>query len=584
METTSEIQDNVEMAPGIVGMIGSASVHAKTEEGYHAYAYPNGPQGGYNGESSHAHQNANSYPSRQASVSKPLPDPRRGQAEMNGNASLDTPTVKKRHSKLHKASSQSKIDPVRAMMHAMEKRHAEAVPPPSNGMSPEGEYSRRRSVLVRKHSAPVVPQVDPRRLSQVVDPQAQAQMDWQNQNHGFNLPPGRELGPRESVVRRGRDGVRHLTEKQREMLHRASYVGEVNPQRPQVVVPRGRPAIYQPTPAQAQVEHVQRSDQPLPPVQPQVGYIARIEQPLPPPPPPPHDYAELRPTSYVSFQGDMRVEMPIPQSQAQSPVSQPYYSAPQSPHSPNSGPYTPYSLNSGPHTPHSLNSGPHIPDAPPQYDTPPEPPADVPSPPGPDLEYQYIVQERPQSTYQPETPPVPVPIPYEAAQVFPEARNDSPPVQVPFPASPEEPPSTQPRRGTKKRRDRMRSEPADGQDHTSNTKRRGRSATPTFYPLVRHLQDPALLECLLDYLSFYEWTTLCRVSKQIHHTLWVTGREETLQRYLRTVGYTKWLWQDSEPLVLSVQVRSMSNRPLSRLLTPDTGSLRVYAGCLDPVV
>ncbi|EKM53278.1 uncharacterized protein PHACADRAFT_259513 [Phanerochaete carnosa HHB-10118-sp] len=73
------------------------------------------------------------------------------------------------------------------------------------------------------------------------------------------------------------------------------------------------------------------------------------------------------------------------------------------------------------------------------------------------------------------------------------------------------------------------------------------------YPLVAHLSDPVLLENLLTYLSYYEWLRLATVSKEIRHTLYEDGREQVLARYLQTVGYSKWTWNDPEPLILTVE-------------------------------
>lgn len=34
-------------------------------------------------------------------------------------------------------------------------------------------------------------------------------------------------------------------------------------------------------------------------------------------------------------------------------------------------------------------------------------------------------------------------------------------------------------------------------------------------------------------------------------------REAALERFLKTVGYSKWAWEDKEPLPLSLQVQSV---------------------------
>ena len=77
---------------------------------------------------------------------------------------------------------------------------------------------------------------------------------------------------------------------------------------------------------------------------------------------------------------------------------------------------------------------------------------------------------------------------------------------------------------------------------------------PRFYPLVAHLADTILLEELLCYLTYYDWLTLAFVSKEVRLTMYEKGREQILERYLRTVGYARWSWASQEPLELRVQV------------------------------
>ncbi|KAL6300309.1 hypothetical protein BKA93DRAFT_802204 [Sparassis latifolia] len=78
---------------------------------------------------------------------------------------------------------------------------------------------------------------------------------------------------------------------------------------------------------------------------------------------------------------------------------------------------------------------------------------------------------------------------------------------------------------------------------------------PTYYPLARHLTDPTLLSALLPYLSFYEWCVVARVSKEVRTA--VEDRREltelVLERYLKTVGYTRWWWDGPDPLFLTIQ-------------------------------
>lgn len=88
---------------------------------------------------------------------------------------------------------------------------------------------------------------------------------------------------------------------------------------------------------------------------------------------------------------------------------------------------------------------------------------------------------------------------------------------------------------------------------------------PTYYPLIRHVEEPALLTGLLSYLTYYEWCVVSSVSKEIRTMVY--GRRElesvVLERYLRTVGYAPWVWQQPEPLVLTMKVipRLLSNNP-----------------------
>jgi hypothetical protein len=69
------------------------------------------------------------------------------------------------------------------------------------------------------------------------------------------------------------------------------------------------------------------------------------------------------------------------------------------------------------------------------------------------------------------------------------------------------------------------------------------------------LVDPQILACLLQFLSFYEWCTLLSLSKVIRSNLVRNAalRETALERFLKTIGYTRWTW-DGEPLSLSLQV------------------------------
>ena len=75
--------------------------------------------------------------------------------------------------------------------------------------------------------------------------------------------------------------------------------------------------------------------------------------------------------------------------------------------------------------------------------------------------------------------------------------------------------------------------------------------------MIRLLFDGQVLVCLLEFLSFYEWCTMLSLSKEIRSTIVRTPalREAALERFLKTVGYSRWVWDDQDPLSLSLQVR-----------------------------
>ena len=83
------------------------------------------------------------------------------------------------------------------------------------------------------------------------------------------------------------------------------------------------------------------------------------------------------------------------------------------------------------------------------------------------------------------------------------------------------------------------------------------------YPLESHLVRPQLLGALLQYLSFYDWCILQAVSKSLRSQLGHVRelKEEVLERYLATIGYTRWIWGEKEPLVISLRVRSVGGHP-----------------------
>ncbi|KAJ7868830.1 hypothetical protein B0H13DRAFT_2558192 [Mycena leptocephala] len=77
---------------------------------------------------------------------------------------------------------------------------------------------------------------------------------------------------------------------------------------------------------------------------------------------------------------------------------------------------------------------------------------------------------------------------------------------------------------------------------------------PGPFPLAVCVTSPPLLSALLAYLSFYDWCILSAVTKEIRMRLVGTAelREVALERYLRTVGYSRWAWEDVDPLELSL--------------------------------
>ncbi|KAK1235997.1 hypothetical protein PQX77_000766 [Marasmius sp. AFHP31] len=137
-------------------------------------------------------------------------------------------------------------------------------------------------------------------------------------------------------------------------------------------------------------------------------------------------------------------------------------------------------------------------------------------------------------------------------------------VEAPRPVTPPPPPS----------RSQVPPTPATPEEYrTARTRRRGdklavkevpdavkslpvredRPAEP--FPLRLLVVEPAVLSSLLSYLSFYEWCTLLCLCKGIRAALWESPqlKEEVLERYLDTVGYSRWTWPEQEPLTLSLE-------------------------------
>ena len=117
---------------------------------------------------------------------------------------------------------------------------------------------------------------------------------------------------------------------------------------------------------------------------------------------------------------------------------------------------------------------------------------------------------------------------------------------------------------------------------------------PKFYPLLDHLQNPELFTLLLVHFSFYEWLILWGgVSKVIRQTLDSNPAlcDVALERYLGTVGYTRWSWPNPEPIRVtlaemhaymrgvSVPVHVYSQSAFSMLFSPpsEENALQVRA-------
>ncbi|KIK70592.1 hypothetical protein GYMLUDRAFT_282397 [Collybiopsis luxurians FD-317 M1] len=88
--------------------------------------------------------------------------------------------------------------------------------------------------------------------------------------------------------------------------------------------------------------------------------------------------------------------------------------------------------------------------------------------------------------------------------------------------------------------------------------RTDRPAEP--FPLALFLSNPSLLSLLLSFLAYWDWCNLFGVSKKIRVMFeGMNGngsnellKEEVLERFLRTVGYTRWVWRENEPVTLSL--------------------------------
>jgi hypothetical protein len=82
------------------------------------------------------------------------------------------------------------------------------------------------------------------------------------------------------------------------------------------------------------------------------------------------------------------------------------------------------------------------------------------------------------------------------------------------------------------------------------------------YPIEQHLSHPELLSSLLYFMQFPEVLSLSSVSKVIRNMLEDRRelREEVLERFLSTVGYTRWdFGKKREPLVLTLRVSKFNS-------------------------
>ncbi|KAF9265476.1 hypothetical protein L218DRAFT_898215 [Marasmius fiardii PR-910] len=127
-----------------------------------------------------------------------------------------------------------------------------------------------------------------------------------------------------------------------------------------------------------------------------------------------------------------------------------------------------------------------------------------------------------------------------------------PPSSIPQDDAPPSPSSTERYRSarTKRRGDRLTKEaPAEVKQLPL---KEDRPAEP--FPLPLFLAEPALLSSLLSYLYFYEWCMLLSLSKGVRSALLETPqlKEAVLERFLDTVGYSRWTWPDPEPLTLTI--------------------------------
>ncbi|KAG6830608.1 hypothetical protein H0H87_007551 [Tephrocybe sp. NHM501043] len=73
--------------------------------------------------------------------------------------------------------------------------------------------------------------------------------------------------------------------------------------------------------------------------------------------------------------------------------------------------------------------------------------------------------------------------------------------------------------------------------------------------LTAFLGDVNLLGTLLGFFTFYDWCMILSLSRDIRFMIVQNPmlRETVLERFLKTVGYTRWAWNEPDPLSLSLQ-------------------------------
>lgn len=431
--------------PAMVGMIGRASAETKIEQGYNAYA-----------QSAHPHH--------QQQQPTPPPDPTPSQAP-------DTPSKRKKLSKLHKPTSSRSAEPAPVEV----PRSHVAGPSLSSLRTLEQSGTSTSHSHQRGTSVPVATANDA--LERHPN-----DADRQNRRKSVASPDGK-------LHRRPKDAVKPLTDKQMEKLnHRLSYNGVVPGHREQLSPPF-RKSFIEEHPESHPIQTAQhRISQAMPsPTSPQ-----GTRHMSPPPPQGSHHTQHMAPPPLV--QGSHHTQYMPP---SQLPPAQ-WANPPQKRHMPPQLPTPPEEYNPG---------MPKVRREPSPQKAPPLPPMDV-------EELEVAVPLPPKKGHR--------------ASVLPPQPADADPVE------------------------------------------------PMSFPLVSFLSNPVLLENLLAHLSFFEWVTLAQVTKDVRRVLYEEGREQVLERYLSTVGYSRWGWKDPEPLILTADVRDLVLRSGSSA-NMSLGSLSLHA-------